>query len=108
MSEANWNELYVRRMSITVSVSFDAFVLDSDDYSPHVSLAERLQGEIADAIEMHATHLGDSEDGDALVAVIGGGSGDCVRVHLCSIQRSEDLAGADEIDEQIANTRAWL
>lgn len=63
-----------RVVRVTATVEFDAYVMAPDPEQPGGyrlgSLDERIRWEIADAVEYRATHLTDSEPGDALVALV--------------------------------------
>lgn len=97
--------LTVRRATFTMTVEFDAYVQVEADGTVNLP---RVQSEVADAIEYRAPHLSDTEEGDAIVALVGGGSGGAVMVKLDSVNYAHALPAQDEVDGAIEGTEAWL
>lgn len=66
----NLTEIGVRKVRVTATVTFEAYIFEDHEDRPNGAEARIVQ-EIADAVEYRAPHLTDSEPGDALVAAAG-------------------------------------
>lgn len=100
-----WEGHKVKRVTIMAALQFDAYVVVNED--GQVEDWARIAGEIADAVEYHAPHLDDTEDGDALIATVYGGNG-TVSVGVQSVVDSSIPFTTDDVVESVRGTRAWL
>ncbi|MFC0622836.1 hypothetical protein [Kribbella deserti] len=102
-AEMRYDDRPVMRVRVTASAQFEAYVF-ADNYAHG---GWRIGTEIADAIEHRAPHLSASEDGDALIALVGGGSGHAVQVDAdVEILTSNDTS--HDVKHAIEATEAWL
>ncbi|GAB3830123.1 hypothetical protein [Kribbella italica] len=104
-----FNEMRVKRVEVSVLAKFQAYVavtLD-DDGNEMIELPEgRIGYEIADAIEYYAAHTSDAQDGDALVALVGGGIGNTVEIEVAAWEVESDDTSAD-VQDAVDHTEAW-
>lgn len=63
-------EIGVRKVRVTATVTFEAYVLDDHDERPE-PIEHRIAAEVRDAVAYRAPHLTDTEPGDALVVLHG-------------------------------------
>lgn len=106
-----YNGLKVKTVSVRAIVQFDAYIVDPEDaeYLGEADLPGRIAQEIADALEHHAPHLSDTEPNDALIALIGGGSGNAANVTSVDIFPSAvpfETTDAD-VERAVGDTEAW-
>jgi hypothetical protein len=102
---AEYNGLPVVARTITATVQFVAWV--SDDFPDDDAVNLRVAEEIAWAVAYLSVHLSCSEAGDALVAVVNGGSGAsavAVEAHVGPGPTDIDPGVADDV----ARTEASL
>lgn len=102
---SGFNDLEVRRVGFTATVTFEAYVAVGDNGRVDTT---RVASEIADAIEYRAVHLHDAEDGDALIALVGGGSGFAVTAEANISEVFEEVPSAAEVESAVEGTMAWL
>lgn len=100
-----FNDMPVARATFEATVTFEAYVAVNPDGTISTT---RVAHEIADAIEYRAVHLHDSEDGDVLIALVGGGSGTAADVHVRLVSATEDDVTTDVVTEAVESTEAWL
>lgn len=97
--------LTVRRMAFNANVTFEAYVIVDEHGNVDT---RRVAAQVADAIEYRAPNLSDSEEGDALVALVGGGSGFAAEVEVYITEVVEEAPTHAEVQSAIEGTEAWL
>ncbi len=105
-----FNELPVLRRTITTTITFDAFVAEGPDGTTMdgQDIADRIAHEIADAIEYRAVHLSDSEDSDALIALVDGGAGGLVETIDILLSPSDGPCTDALVQQAVDGTEAWI
>ena len=102
-------ELPVKPLRVTISATFDAYVIDYDriEGDEQINLAHRIARELDDAIRYRAVHLRDSCIGDALVALVDGDSLDPIVDDVIMEEDLRDFTSQD-VEDAVEATRAWL
>lgn len=105
-----WGDLPVKKVRVVAGAVFDAYVFDTPGQYGMSGwpMEERMAHEIADAVEYRAVHATDSEQGDVLIACVDGGSGTAVNVEITTITDLPDEFTADDVENAVMGTVAWL
>jgi len=100
-------EVGARKVTVTATVTFEAYVLAEHDERPE-DIRTRLAHEIADAIEYRSPHLTDTEPGDALVALVDGGSSEAVTVDIVAMSAYAEPAEISDVVGAVQRSAAYL
>lgn len=120
--EADTDPLPAAVVRVVMTLTFDAYVLipqEGDGFGEDVVetagvtdnlgwLTNRIESEVRDAIEHHAPHLTDTEPGDAIAALVGGGSGDAVIVKHSTVDLLRIQGKTEEVTDAVEHTAAWM
>ena len=97
--------LPVRAVTVRAEVEFTGYVNADLGIA---ELCERLGREVADAVEYHAPHLSESEEGDALIALVKGGAPERQAVVEVTDIDEAPHVDTDNVGEDVAHTEAWI